>query len=253
MKLKDKVAVVTGASRGIGRQIALQLAKEGALVALHYGKNAAAAQEVLKEIEKAGGKAFTVKAELSSMAEIEQLFKQLDAELTKRTGRNTFDILVNNAGVAQQAAIEETSEDLFDYIFDVNTKALFFVTKHAIKRLNNGARIINISTAATRVMMPDFCAYTMSKCAVDGFTVLMAKHLGKQGITVNTIAPGVTDTDMAAQALTEEGKKNFIEHTALSRVGTPEDIANVTSFLASQESGWVTGQCIEASGGVMFN
>jgi len=252
MKLKNQSALVTGASRGIGRAIALRLAGEGALIGVHYGSNAAAAEETVKTIEKSGGKAFAVKAELSSKAEIEGLFKQLDNEFSKRTGSPKFDILINNAGVAEQATIQETSEDLFDHIFDVNTKGLFFVTQYALKRLKEGSRIINISTAGTRLLMPAFCAYTMSKCAIDGLAVMLAKQLGKQKITVNTVAPGVTDTDMAANALTKEGKQNFIQNTALGRIGTSEDIASVVAFLVSEEGGWITGQYIEASGGILL-
>lgn len=252
MGLKNQVALVTGASRGIGRMIAQRLAKEGALVAVHYGRNPAAAEETIKYIEKAGGKAFAVKAELSSMEEIAELFKLLDKELIERTGTPKFDILINNAGVAEPASIQDTSEALFDHIFDINTKALFFVSQHALTRLKDGSRIINISTGGTRLLMPEFCAYIMSKCAVDGLTVMLAKQLGKRGITVNTLAPGVTETDMSAKALTEEGRQNFIKNTVLGRIGTTEDIANVAAFLVSKEGSWVTGQYIEASGGVML-
>jgi 3-oxoacyl-[acyl-carrier protein] reductase len=250
MKLRNQVALITGASRGIGRAIAKRLASEGALIAVHYGKNAAAAKETVKNIEDAGGKAFAVKAELSSITEIAELFKQMDKELSQRTGTNQFDILINNAGIAEPATIQETTEDLFDRTLNINTKALLFVTQHALQRLKDGARIINISTGATRLLLPGFCVYTMSKCAIDGLTVMLAKQLGKQGITVNTIAPGVTDTDMAAHALTPEVKHNLLEDTALGRIGTPEDIANVAAFLVSEEGHWITGQYIEASGGL---
>lgn len=250
MKLSKQTALITGASRGIGRAIAKRLASEGALIAVHYGKNKAAAEETVKDIEEMGGKAFAVKAELSSMTEIAELFKQLDNELTKRAGTPQFDILINNAAIAEQATILDTSEELFSRTFDINAKALFFVTKHALKRLKDGSRVINISSGATRLLMPEYCAYTMSKCAINGFTVMLAKQLGKKGITVNTVAPGVIDTEMAAHALTEEIKQDLVEKTALGRIGTTEDIANVIAFLVSKEGGWITGQYIEASGGI---
>lgn len=250
--LKGKVALVTGASRGIGRAIAQRLAKEGALVVVHYGSNAKAAGETMKAIEKAGGSAFAIKAELTDMAEIARLFQIMDAELMKRTGSNRFDILVNNAGVAERGFIQNTSEELFDRHFAINVKGLYFLTKQALERLKNGARIINISTAAVRVGMPDNSSYIISKAAVNSLTLTLAKQLGKQGITVNTIAPGVTDTEMAAGALDEKTKEFLIANTALGRIGTPEDIAGVAAFLVSEDGRWVTAQCIEASGGVLL-
>jgi 3-oxoacyl-[acyl-carrier protein] reductase len=219
-------------------------------VAVHFGRNSEAATETVKTIEQAGGNAIAVRAELNSIAEIEQLYKILDAELTKRTGEPRFDILVNNAGMAETAAIEETTESLFDRLFAVNVKGLYFVTKQALPRLKDGGRIINISSGATRGAYPEFSAYSMTKGAVNNLTLTLAQQLGKRGITVNTLAPGVTDTDMAASLLTEDNRKYISSQTALGRVGMPEDLADVAAFLASNDSRWVTAQYIEASGGL---
>jgi 3-oxoacyl-[acyl-carrier protein] reductase len=250
MKLDNKVALVTGASRGIGRAIALRLAKDGALVIVHYAKNEQAASGVVKEIEQAGGKAFALQAEFESLQDIEDLFKNLDKELTQRTGESHFDILVNNASITDSISIEDETEDRFDHIFTVNVKGPFFVIKHALSRIRDGGRIINVSSCATRCAFPDYLAYTMTKGAINSLTYVLAQDLGKRGITVNAIAPGVTDTDMNANWLNEESKKSIQSITALGRIGKAEDIADVAAFLASNDSHWVTAQYIEASGGI---
>jgi 3-oxoacyl-[acyl-carrier protein] reductase len=249
-RLKNKTALVTGASRGIGRAIAIRLATEGALVAVHYGRNPGAAVETVKIIEQAGGKAFAVKADLSSFGEIKRLFSALDAELAKRTGAARFDILVNNASIAELGTIEETSEELFDRHFAINVKAAYFLTKDALSRLNDGGRIINVSSSGTRFAEPSHSAYYMTKGAVNNLTLTLAQELGKRGITVNSLAPGVTDTEINAAWLNEDAKRYLSGQTALGRVGTVEDMAGVAAFLASDDSRWVTGQCIEASGGL---
>lgn len=250
MKLQKKVALVTGASRGIGRAIAVRLAADGALVAVHYGSNPQAANETIKIIERAGGKAFAVKADLSSIAEVNRLFSALDAELTKRTGGTRFDILVNNASIAEVSPIEQTSEEMFDRHFAINVKAVYFLTKGALSRLNDGGRIVNISSSGTRFAEPSHSAYYMTKGAVNNLTLTLAQQLGKRGITVNSLAPGVTDTEINAAWLNADAKQYLSGQTALGRVGAPEDMAGVAAFLASNDSGWVTGQIIEASGGL---
>ena len=250
MKLQGKAALVTGASRGIGRAIAIRLAREGALVGVHYARNQEAVEETVKTIERAGGKAFALRAELSSIAGINQLLKALDTELTKHTGTARFDILVNNASIAELGAIEETSEELFDRHFAINVKAVYFLTKDALPRLNDGGRIINISSSGTRFAEPSHSAYYMTKGAVNNLTLTLAQTLGKRGITVNSLAPGVTDTEINAAWLNDDAKRYLSGQTALGRVGTTEDMAGVAAFLASEDSRWVTAQCIEASGGL---
>jgi NAD(P)-dependent dehydrogenase (short-subunit alcohol dehydrogenase family) len=253
VRLKDKVAVVTGGSRGIGRAIARRFAQEGALVAVHYGKNAEAAAATVRDIEAAGGKAFAIGAELSAMAEIERFYKQLDDELKKRTGSREFHILVNNAGVAFFRNMEQTSEKEFDELFNVNVKGAFFVTQKALPRLREKGHVINISSGVSKRPSKDLIAYSMTKAALDAMTVALAGELGKRGITVNTIAPGYTATDINAEMLKDpEVRKRISGMTVMGRIGDVEDIAGVALFLASDESAWVTAQYIEASGGLML-
>ena len=248
MSLNGKIAVVTGSSRGIGRAIALRLAKDGALVAVNYQKNAEAAAAVVQEI---GGEAFAVQGDMGTVSGIRQFFHALDAELTKRQGSNQFDILVNNAGIGRQGTVESTSEEVFDELIAVNVKGPFFVAQQAIARLRDGGRVINLSSALSRHPIPDMAAYSMTKAAINLFTVILAADLGKRGITVNAIAPGLTVTDFTAHARRDPQVVQAVSaHTALGRLGEVKDIAGVAAWLASEDAGWVTGQYIEASGGI---
>lgn len=248
--MKRKVALVTGASRGLGQAIALRLAKDGMMVAVHYGKNQAAAEEVVAKIESLGGEAFAIQAEVSQLTSIKAMYEQLDAQLTQRTGTARFDVLVNNAGTAIAKPIEEWTEEEFDYQFDLNVKGTFFMTQMAIPRMNDNGSIINLGTGLTRFSYPVYAVYAASKGAVNVLTQYLAVVLGERGITVNTIAPGAIDTDLNAGWLrSEEGRSQSIATSAIKRIGMPDDIADVASFLASNDSRWVTGQRIEASGG----
>jgi 3-oxoacyl-[acyl-carrier protein] reductase len=185
--LAGKIALVTGASRGIGRAIAERLAADGAVVGVHYGRNPQAADEVVAAIKAKGGDAFAVGAELTQSGAAAKLFAQVDAELAKKS----FDILVNNAGVAPFVAFADTTEEQFDYVFNVNVKSLFFITQAAIPRLNDGGRIISTSSVVSRLPFPGVEVYSMSKPPVDNLTKALAKSLGERGITVNAVAPGV--------------------------------------------------------------
>jgi NAD(P)-dependent dehydrogenase (short-subunit alcohol dehydrogenase family) len=251
MSLKGKGAVVTGASRGIGRAIALRLARDGALVCVNYRGNAEAAKATVAEIESAGGEAFALQADVGSVEQLGRFFEALDAELTARRGDHRFDILVNNAGVADGGPVTDCTEEAFDRVFATNIKGPFFVTQHALSRLRDNGRIINVSSNLSRHPMPQFLAYCMTKAAINNFTEGLAAELGRRGITVNTLAPGLTATDMNA-GLREDARitQAFSAMTALGRVGTVEDIAAAAAFLASPDSGWVTGQYLEASGGL---
>ena len=229
MSLNGKIAVVTGSSRGIGRAIALRLAKDGALVAINYQKNAQAAAAVVQEI---GGEAFAVQGDVGSVAGIRQFFQALNAELNKRHGSPRFDILINNAGIGRQGTVETTSEAVFDELMAVNMKGPFFVAQQAIARLRDGGRVINLSSALSRHPIPDMAAYSMTKAAINLFTVILAADLGKREITVNCIAPGLTVTDFTAYARRDPKVVQQVSaRTALGRLGEVKDIAGVAAWL----------------------
>lgn len=248
--LEDKIAVVTGASRGIGRAIAERLAADGALVAVHYGKNPKAAAETVNSISAAGGSAFAVGADLAAKGGVKTLFAALDEELKARTGDTKFDILVNNAGIAPFIGFAETTESILDEIYTVNFKSLFFVTQEAVKRLRDGGRIVSTSTGAVRTPLPAVAAYSALKAPLDNLTKSLAVEFGPRNITVNVVAPGVIDTDMAATITrSTDGQELAKSKQALKRIGRPEDVADVVGFLASDAARWVTGQVVEATGG----
>jgi 3-oxoacyl-[acyl-carrier protein] reductase len=248
--LKGKVALVTGAGRGIGRAIARRLVQEGALVAVHYGKSRDAALETVRELEASGGTAFAVGADLETLSGVEALYETLDGELVRQTGSRHLDILVNNAGMALYGSVENTPEAAFDTIFSVNVKAPFYLIQHALPRLREQGRIINLSSAVTRIAIPDITAYSMTKGAINTLTLTLAKQLGPRGITVNAILPGFVATDMNAAMLQDPASRKFgAEFSIFGRWGEPEDIADIAGYLASPDSRWITGQLIDASGG----
>lgn len=248
---EGKVAVVTGGSRGIGAEIALKLAAGGATVAVHYGRDGTAAEEIVKKIEHAGGDAFAIQADLADLDGPSALWAAFDEKSRERGMDGRFDILVNNAGVTVRGVIEETDPAEFDRQLTINVRSPFFVTKLGLERQNDGGRVINISSGATRVALTDIIGYSVTKGAVDTFTLTLAKHLGPRKITVNAVAPGVIDTDMNAAWLrgNDAARQSVAELSALGRVGQPSDVAEVVGFLASDASGWVTGQVIDATGG----
>ncbi|MCY9665917.1 SDR family oxidoreductase [Paenibacillus alginolyticus] len=248
--LKGKIALVTGASRGIGRGIALRLAQDGAIVVVHYGKNYDAAEEVVREIQHKGGSALTLGADLNIVNGVHDLYAGLDEALEKHTGGNQFDILVNNAGIGQGGTIEETTEQSFDEVLSLNVKAPLFLIQQALPRLRDEGRIINISSAVTRLAFPNFLGYSISKGALNTLTFVLAQHLGNRSITVNAILPGIIDTDMNAGTLQDPGGQKFAAGLSpFNRWGQPEDVADIAAFLASSDSRWITGQLIDASGG----
>jgi 3-oxoacyl-[acyl-carrier protein] reductase len=252
MTLTGKVALVTGASRGIGRAIAQRLACDGALVAVHYGSNASGARQTVQEIIDAGGQAFTVKARLdSSMDALDRMFALLDKLLIEKTSEARFDILVNNAGVDRTGCIEDMTPEVFEEVFHTNVRGPFFLTQRALSRIRDNGRIINLSSGLVRVARPIKIVYTMTKGAMEKFTMVLAQQLGSRGITVNSVAPGPVATDMIAPLL--QGNPNAIAeiagYTALGRIGETRDIADVVAWLASDDARWITGNHIDASGG----
>ncbi|MGU3591965.1 SDR family oxidoreductase [Methylobacterium brachiatum] len=249
--LAGKIAVVTGASRGIGQAIAIRLAKDGALVAAVYANPARPPNTTLDAITSAGGQGFALQGDIGQVQTIDDMYQRLDEELLTRTGATGFDILVNNAGINANAAVADTDEATFDRLFAVNTKGTFFVTQKAIPRLRDGGRIINLTTAMTRFVFPGYAAYSATKGAVQVLTHFLAAELGARGITVNDIAPGAIDTDINAGWLRDNpiAQEQLSQSAALGRVGQVEDVAGVAAMLASDDGRWITGQHIEASGG----
>jgi len=248
--LEGKVALVTGASRGIGRAIAQRLAADGALVAVHYGKNKAAADDVVSEVTESGGAAFAVGADLAAKDGVKVLYAALDKELQARMGSTKFDILVNNAAIAPFANFAGTTEQVLDEIYAVNVRSVFLATQEGLKRLRDGGRVVNISSGVVRTPVVDAAAYSILKAPIDNLTKVLAVEVGGRSITVNSVAPGVIETDMSAAFSRDP---TAVEHVkgkqALKRIGQPEDVADVVRFLSGLEGRWVTGQVIEASGG----
>jgi len=253
-ELAGRVALVTGASRGIGRAIALRLAEAGAAVAVHYGNSAAAAEATVAAIRAAGGTAHAVRADLSPQgdaggfqdAAIAGLFAAID-----RLWPDGIDILVNNAGIGMMAALAETDAACFDRQFAINVRAPFFITRAAAARLRDGGRIVTLSSMVALAAYPSCIAYAMTKASMNSFTRSLAAELGARGITVNAVAPGATATDFIADlAQNGEVMAALKAGTALGRIGEAGDIAEVVAFLASPAGGWITGQVLQASGGM---
>jgi 3-oxoacyl-[acyl-carrier protein] reductase len=245
-KLSGKVAVVTGASRGIGAAIARRLAADGAKVVVNYAKSRAAAEEVVADIRKAGGEAVAAKADVSNPAEIPGLFA------AARQHFGGLDILVNNAAVMERRPIERVDAEHIDRHFQTNVRGYLLCIAEAIKLLPRGGCIINLSSAITRMSYPGSVVYSCTKGAIDMITQVLGAELGPRGIRVNTVSPGSTRTDMngPASGKTAEEEKREAEVTALGRIGTPEDIADATAFLATDDARWVTGTKLDVSGGI---
>ncbi|WP_330307215.1 MULTISPECIES: SDR family oxidoreductase [unclassified Streptomyces] len=247
--LSGRTALVTGGGRGIGRGIAERLGRDGARVAVHYGSNEAAPKETVAAIEAAGGSAFAIGVELGLPGDAEALWESFDRQA------DGLDILVNNAGIGTSRSFDEIDETEYDKVFAVNVTAPHFITRLGTSRLRDGGRVINISSGLARnAVMPDKMAYAMTKGALDVFTRDLSKVLGPRGITVNSVAPGIIDTDNTAEFLhgTEDGWAQASAISALGRVGVPADVADVVAFLASDDGRWITGSWVDATGGSLM-
>ncbi|NGO11724.1 SDR family oxidoreductase [Streptomyces sp. HC44] len=244
--LAGRTALVTGGSRGIGRGIAERLGRDGARVGVHYGRNEAAAKETVAAIEATGGSAFAIGVELGLPGDAEALWEKFDRHA------DGLDILVNNAGIGTSRPLGEIDEEEYDRVFAVNVKSPHFIVKHGLGRLRDGGRVINISSGLARTaVMPDKMAYAMTKGALDVFTRDLSKVLGPRGITVNSVAPGIIDTDNTAELLhaSEDAWAQAAAISALGRVGAPADVADAVAFLASDGGRWITGSWVDATGG----
>ncbi|MES9508839.1 SDR family oxidoreductase [Streptomyces sp. NPDC000609] len=249
--LSGRVALVTGSSRGIGRGIAERLARDGALVAVHYGSNEAAARATATTIAESGGLAFLVGAELGVPGDVDTLMAGLEAGL-RAHGESMIDILVHNAGLnIMGRPIEVLTPEEFDQMIAVNIKAPFFLTQRLLPRLRDGGRIINVSSVSTRIASAHGIGYPLTKGALEVFSHTLAKHLGPRRITVNSVSVGFTRTDMTADVLADPANvERNISLTALGRIGEVSDIADAVAFLASDDARWITGTKIDVTGGV---
>ncbi|MDG2538103.1 glucose 1-dehydrogenase [Dyella jiangningensis] len=245
-KLKGKVAVVTGASKGIGAAIAKSLAAEGASVVVNYASSKAGADAVVSEIEKAGGKAVAVGGDVSKAADAQGI---VDAAV-KHFGR--LDILVNNSGVYEFGAIEQITEEHFHKQFNVNVLGLLLTTQAAVKHLGEGGSIINIGSLVTRIVPETSAVYTGTKGAVDAITGVLSRELGPRKIRVNAVNPGMVETEGTHSAgfIGSDFHTHAVAQTPLGRIGQPNDIASIVTFLASDDSYWLTGERLFAGGGV---
>lgn len=249
IRLDGKVALVTGASRGIGRAIATALAARGATVAVHYNAASADADALVHQLRASGARAFAVQADLSSQDGAGALLERLIGALAAHDLPPQLDILVNNAGVGLRARIDAVTPEDFDRVLQVNLKSPFFLIQHALKHLRDGARIVNVSSIGTRAAYPEMSVYAPAKAALEALTLSLAADLGARGITVNAVLPGATATDLNQRASDPVASQAIVPTVALGRIGQPRDIADIVAFLASDAARWVTGQAIDASGG----
>jgi len=242
--LTGKIALVTGASRGIGRAIAERLARDGAAVAVNYATNKVEAEKTVMAIKEAGGNAFALQADVAHVTGVVRMFDDAIAHF----GR--LDILVNNAGIMFSKPVSATTEEEFDRIFAINVKGTFFACQQAATRLAEGGRIINLSSSTTARFMPTYGAYVATKGAVEQLTRAMAKELGPRRITINAISPGPTETELFVAGKTPEQIQQFAQMSSFGRLGQPMEIGKVVAFLASDAANWISGQNIRVNGGL---
>ncbi len=253
-KLVNKIALVTGSSRGLGKEMALRMAQEGADILVTYNTNSEQAEGTVQEIEALGSKAKAFQLNTGEIQSFDAFFDEVSGVLQSEWERSTFDILVNNAGIIAHVPVAETTEATFDQLANIQLKGPFFITQKALPLLNDGGRIINVSTGLARFSIPGYAAYAAMKSGIETYTRYLAKELGTRQITANVVAPGAINTDMNKASLENNpGLEQMLSSvTALGRVGVAEDIGGVVAFLASEDARWVNGQRIEASGGMFL-
>lgn len=248
----NKIALVTGGSRGLGRNMALSLAKRGIDVIITYNTNQAEASKVLAEIEALGCKAAAFQLDAGNVKSFDNFLSLVKDWLLEHTGRTTFDFLINNAGTALYAPFADTTEEQFDTALNIHYKGVFFLTQKALPLISDGGRIINISSGLARFSIPGSSAYGSMKGAIEVLTRYMAKELGVRRITANVVAPGAIETDFGGGRVRDDKDMNahIASLTALGRVGLPDDVGGVVAFLCTEEAGWINAQRIEVSGGM---
>lgn len=251
MERANKIALVTGGSRGLGRNMAISLAKKGIDVVITYNTNKEEADKVVAEIQSLGQKATAFRLDAGNVKSFDEFFKQVTTTLQEQTGKPNFDFLINNAGTALYSPFADTTEEQFDDVLNIHYKGVFFLTQKALPFLNNGGRIINISSGLARFAYPGSSAYGSMKGAIEVLTRYLAKELGARGITANVVAPGAIETDFGGGRVRDNKDINQMvaSATALGRVGLPDDIGGVVSFLCTEDAKWINAQRIEVSGG----
>ena len=252
MEQGNKIALVTGASRGLGKSMALNLAEQGTDIIVIYRSKEQEAQEVVEAIEGMGRKSVAIQLDTADTKTFDAFFNELQNVLETKWSRNTFDFLINNAGIDANSKFTDTTEDDFDALMNVHFKGVYFLTQKALPYIADNGRIINLSTGLTRFATPGYAAYASMKGAIEVLTKYLAKELGHRGITVNIVAPGIIHTDFTKKAFaSHSGMEDHINSiTALGRVGEPQDIGAVVAFLCTEGARWINAQRIEASGGM---
>jgi NAD(P)-dependent dehydrogenase (short-subunit alcohol dehydrogenase family) len=254
MENQPKIALITGGSRGLGKNAALRLSETGTDVILTYRSRKEEAEAVVNQIRENGQKALALPLEVADIRSYEAFMQELSQHLRTHWNTDTFDFLINNAGNDSHALFEQTTEEAFDRLFNVHFKGTYFFTQKSLGLLADGGRIVNLSTGLTRFATPGYSAYASMKGAIETFTKYLAKELGPRGITANLVAPGPIETDFTRGAFEANPKmKDFLSsQTALGRVGVADDIGGIVAFLCSKEARWITAQRIEASGGLFL-
>ncbi|UZR95252.1 SDR family NAD(P)-dependent oxidoreductase [Chondrinema litorale] len=249
---ENKIALVTGGSRGLGRDMAINLAKKGIDVVLTYNSNQQKAEEVVAEIKALRQNAIAFQLNTGDVKAFDEFISNVTTHLKENTGSPNFDFLINNAGTALYAPFAETTEEQLDNIVNIHYKGVFFLTQKALPYMNEGGRIINISSGLARFSLPGSSAYGAMKGAIEVLTRYLAKELGSRGIAANVVAPGAIETDFGNGNIRDNKEANAMvaNMTALGRAGLPEDIGGVVAFLCSEEARWINGQRIEVSGGM---